>query len=676
MPAVNMTEGSGPLGWLTTALVAAAVLSFAGRSVRAKSRIKATTVVLLGGGLTWLFYLSSGLLLYPDNSVLETLDITRRFPDTAFNWFRYGLVWLLIYQALKAFPPNTIKRKLFSVLSVMFFSGFVAYLLFELQTFIYNPQGLAVPWPPSFDATFRAMNEFSSAAQEAAYAVMVVWLSNIWLHRDRKSQASGMNKLEAVALGGMVMSKYTDQSTRYLCASALLGQSSARESLIHWFKDGNRAVAPEIGVDLKLAVQTARYAEKRERRYWWIYFAIAVVSLTATALTSPWVAIIGALIAAGVWARKKIQEQNEFVPLFWPERFNSEEVANRFPGELEAEDLSALPHPDQNFFVYGGFLPFVGSGHDLGGWSVAIALDKSKQDLGYRKPIQSVEIPALYEAIDLGLEHLNLPSIEKRDCFFANGVDVRGNKALLPNIFGRPVQSLEPEVAQRYMLRDDEKVRHYRCYRIVDWGGELALSYYLRCSRRGNTLFVETKRFILTPIAAGYRGVDRMVPMELSEQIRIVLASLLVGPLRTLVSPFVAFAEVSRWWAGIWDSEDKARNEMIEKNPLFNYGTVQSFRQIVSSGEYGHYFQKIDGDFYNKLFERAVLDTLIEFLDAHGIDTSELKDRQTTIMNSGVIVQGGDVKAESLAVGTGAQAIKTAARKVLGGKAAAKGAGE
>ena len=57
----------------------------------------------------------------------------------------------------------------------------------------------------------------------------------------------------------------------------------------------------------------------------------------------------------------------------------------------------------------------------------------------------------------------------------------------------------------------------------------------------------------------------------------------------------------------------------------------------------------------------------------HGIETSDLKERQTTILNSGVIVQGGDVNAESLAVGSGSQAVKTV-KKVLGGKA--KGASE
>jgi hypothetical protein len=62
--------------------------------------------------------------------------------------------------------------------------------------------------------------------------------------------------------------------------------------------------------------------------------------------------------------------------------------------------------------------------------------------------------------------------------------------------------------------------------------------------------------------------------------------------------------------------------------------------------------------YYTKVLERVILSSIITFLDAHHIDTSDLRERQTMILNSGIIVQGGDVKAESLAVGVGAQAFK------------------
>jgi len=71
------------------------------------------------------------------------------------------------------------------------------------------------------------------------------------------------------------------------------------------------------------------------------------------------------------------------------------------------------------------------------------------------------------------------------------------------------------------------------------------------------------------------------------------------------------------------------------------------------------------------MLEQTILESIVSFLDIRHIDTSNLKERQTMILNSGILVQGGDVRAESLAVGTGARAIK----KGTAPKAVGKGAG-
>jgi hypothetical protein len=467
------------------------------------------------------------------------------------------------------------------------------------------------------------------------------------------------------------MSKMTDQSTRLLCGSVFFNHGKARDTVIKWIQDPNRAVAPELGVDLKLAMQVARFAERRERAYWRLYFGIFVATAAAGLLTqgsgqdqlSPetmGVVAIGVLASIAIVARKQVQDRNEFLPAFSAGRFNAAEAAERFSADLKAKELSALPAAEQNFFVYGGFMPFVGAGYDLGGWSVAIALDKPKETLDLAVPILPFHTGDLYSAIDRELQGLGLPSIETKDCYFANGSDLKGDPALLPDRFGRPVQFLDPETAQRYVYSDDQQVRHYRRYQIVDWG---------------NTLFVETKRFILTPMASAFRVVDQTVAMEWKEAFGLVVTCAIVSPFLLVASPFWAFGEVSRVWHEWWGHEDKERRKFIQKNPLFNYGSVLSLRQTLGSGEYGHYFQKMDGDLFNKALEREVLDSLVGFLDAHGIDTCDLKERQTTILNSGVIVHGGDVRAESLSVGAGSQANANV-KKVFRGKGAAKGASE
>jgi len=474
------------------------------------------------------------------------------------------------------------------------------------------------------------------------------------------------------------MSKSTTESTRLLCASVLLGHGGARKKVIEWFQDRNRAVADEHGANLKLALQLARWAERRDRRYIWTYFLVFTITAVAALVevgaggVGLLSAILGSLIAGIVWIRKRAQERNQFAPYFLPGRFNAEEVAARFQINLDVHDLTALPSSPQNFFAYGGFTPFVGAGFDLGGWSVAIATDKARESLGRSVSIETFEAADVYRAVDMDVQRLALSRIETSDCYFASGADLRGNPALLPDVHGRPAQFLDAAAAAPYLCADDEAVRHYRCYRILDWGGELAYSWYLRCSLRGNTLFVETKKFVLTPLDSVYRTIDDTVPLNGKEWAGVVMAGLFGGPFLLIAAPFRAYGAIIRWFQD-HTNRDKARRQLIDMHPRFNYGTTSSLRQALSSGTYHHYFQKIDSDFFGKALEREILDSLVAFLESRGIDTCELRERQTTIMNSGVIVQGGDVNAESLAVGAGAQAVKKV-RTALRATAVAGGA--
>jgi ATP-dependent Clp protease ATP-binding subunit ClpA len=68
------------------------------------------------------------------------------------------------------------------------------------------------------------------------------------------------------------------------------------------------------------------------------------------------------------------------------------------------------------------------------------------------------------------------------------------------------------------------------------------------------------------------------------------------------------------------------------------------------------YFQKLDKEMHAKIVEQQLLDVLAKFLEDHGIDVSELKERGSYILNNGVMVSGGSIQAEGLAVGEGAQA--------------------
>jgi hypothetical protein len=73
-----------------------------------------------------------------------------------------------------------------------------------------------------------------------------------------------------------------------------------------------------------------------------------------------------------------------------------------------------------------------------------------------------------------------------------------------------------------------------------------------------------------------------------------------------------------------------------------------------------------------KIIEREILDAILTFLELHDIDTTELEERGAAVLNNGVIVTGGQVKAESLAVGSKAQAKTSLAQRTRQVAAAAK----
>ena len=185
------------------------------------------------------------------------------------------------------------------------------------------------------------------------------------------------------------------------------------------------------------------------------------------------------------------------------------------------------------------------------------------------------------------------------------------------------------------------------------------MSMFLRCTLRGSNLFVEMKRFLLTPVAKQYCKVDQVGKPSVAKVLTWIVSSSIIGPFYCIYALFFLLGKCTQALNKLFGSEDrKVRNE-IRENPLFNYGVDKSLRTTFSSGEYHHYFQKLDTDFYGKVLEREILDSIVCFLDEHHIDTSEIKERKSTILNSGIIVQGGDVKAESLAVGAGAKAVKS-----------------
>jgi hypothetical protein len=348
---------------------------------------------------------------------------------------------------------------------------------------------------------------------------------------------------------------------------------------------------------------------------------------------------------------------------FQRDTFDRGRAEGKFCAVLERDQQNAMPKTDQNLTVYKGFTPFVGTGIDLGGWSFTVAIDKPKEILGKPAEPKMFSTGEIYDTVDSSVVSLGFEGLSTRDHFFVSGTDIRDDRALLSHVNGRPAQVLDTELAARYRLGSDLRIRQYKWIRVQDWGNELVMSFFLRFCLKGNSLFVELKRYLLTPISEKYRQVDKIPQLSFRSLGKLLQSSVFIGPLCALFSPLVIGMKIYKGIERLFDTEGRQRRTMINDNPLFDYGAETSIRQKFSSDQFTHYFQKIDGDFYIKILEREILDEIVCFLDDHNIDTSDIKERQTTILNSGIIVHGGDVKADSLAVGAGAQVMKKSVEK-------------
>jgi hypothetical protein len=201
------------------------------------------------------------------------------------------------------------------------------------------------------------------------------------------------------------------------------------------------------------------------------------------------------------------------------------------------------------------------------------------------------------------------------------------------------------------------EARRYKWLRIRSWQDELVVSYFLRAKFSGRNLFFEAARHVLPPVAAEHRAIDRLPYPTIRGTLGWALRTIMAAPLIAVASLFWLVFKTLRLLSSIFGSRERQVRRQIRTDPQFDFGSEKSVREILAGTQFTNYFQRMDREMYVKVVEQQILDAIVDFLDEHDVDTSEIKSRQSTILNHGIIVQKGDVKAGSLAVGTAAQAL-------------------
>jgi hypothetical protein len=444
------------------------------------------------------------------------------------------------------------------------------------------------------------------------------------------------------------------EGTRLLCASAYLDRGFRKEVIKTYVNEEYKAIAPSFGIDQVTVIQHCLNAHKKlDGREIWLLVAAILAFITGVVGIFPLTFI--ACLAAAVYVFMDKRKVNAIVRKnFLRGKFNPDAT----PLNVDARVQHIRDSENGNVLIYSGFTPFAGSGLNLNGWSFALDLRKTCDPNG--QPVRSesgsdrITVPELYERVDQDIRALDLNRVTVEDKLYVNGRDIRDDKRFLSNPLSRPKNRVDAQVVSNAMAEPSHQLRHYRCIRVVDWSGELVLSIFFRLSKLSHNLFVEASYFLLTPIAEKYRKADSLGQSStLKQTVGDVIFAIVATPFLLLFSPFVVFGKMQE---GLQEGTQrkKEKTEILE-NPSFDYGASRSIRQWTSSDHYRRYFQKLDKDMYAKVLEKTILDSIITILEERNIDVSELKQRQTTILNNGVMVSGGNITTDNLAVGQGAK---------------------
>jgi len=337
----------------------------------------------------------------------------------------------------------------------------------------------------------------------------------------------------------------------------------------------------------------------------------------------------------------------------------------RFPATaLQAEVLASVSRGEVSpVVVFSGFSPFVGAGIALDAWNITVNTEAAKTVHGATSPPIPFHTAQLHDYVANRLSGIGIRGLAVHERIYISGRDIHGDTRFLPAPGARPLSTVHAAEIGELQDTNSEFARHYRQYQVTSWRGDISLSYFVRFTRFGDYLAMEVSSAILTPIKEAYS-------LE-GERLRGgSWAALMARALAWTVFASIAFPVVllSRLNKALEGSRARRRfKNQAASEFSFDYGATSTIREKASQPEYRRYFQLLDRQAYKSVLEKGLLEAVVEFLDQHNVDTSELKERQSVVLNNGIILSGGSLHADSLAVGhsSAVSTVRAAGSRVM-----------
>ena len=368
-----------------------------------------------------------------------------------------------------------------------------------------------------------------------------------------------------------------------------------------------------------------------------------------------------ALLLAATWATEFVYLRTTFRVLAEDLRSGAES-----PRAVSgaAEQRIAMVEGAQwgNITLHSGWFPFIGAGRQSEKhWSIAIRLRRKnpldqrlgKQSLdGEHAPIEKyvqIDPVDLHRRIGERLRVLNDPTLPENERIAALTVSDRvvgsgllslGNPLLDTNL-KTPYSHASREAIEALIRHPQARLRYYQQVSVSDEGPavmsrgrkviesvdqEVAVSAFVYAAVEGRMFYLQFVLTALPPIDAAYRVTGFRYGTSFIGTLMYSMKRLFRSIASAPAGIYAAFQ--------LWRTERQVEKEYLSSTSG-DFGTMISVRQMATAPWFSSYIEELDVEKYNMMVSRLLLETVQEYLDSKGVDTSAFENSAQTIINNG-----------------------------------------
>jgi hypothetical protein len=346
--------------------------------------------------------------------------------------------------------------------------------------------------------------------------------------------------------------------------------------------------------------------------------------------------------------------------------------------ESRIAEIDAAQHG--NLTLYSGEDPFLGAGEtpfkwrkadervgaNARAWSICIELNREGAPRNIFDPeprgLVRIDPVELHAVLRRRLHELNDPGLPPNERISALTVDdhvvgegrFRWDSPLVDAKRLIPYSQVRPEAIPALIRNPQARLRYYQQVAISDEGQtvlaedqpvigsvdqEVVVCAFVYVAVEGHMFYLQFVPTSLAPIADYYHMIDHL-PKTTSGKFlaKVVLDTARSAFLDILGAPLGVYRTLR-----LMHRENKSFNKETTHSRDFLYadiGARVSVRQLGARLWPRTYIQQLDVSKYTQIVERLVLETVLDYLVAKGVDATAYRAAAQAIYNSGIIVAG------------------------------------